>query len=243
MDISNSNNNINNYISNDQLQKKLCNDYEELFKKLSVQTTPYLKKNNKKVPYRKRNLNFDQYKKVNYNNSNEKSFSLIDMNFMERMEHFNNKKTNDIQKMQNYLTNIESYIHTFHPEMNSKSKNIVNLKNSTKINSKQKTENVNNKKLINYDRINELYLDYKNRNIKIKKLTKENDHNKEMCRILLEAIIDLYKNCLINSEEKLKLKRLIISKSKNIKQIYVDYFIQCRYDKNVFLSELKKNIK
>ena len=175
MDISNSNNNINNYISNDQLQKKLCNDYEELFKKLSVQTTPYLKKNNKKVPYRKRNLNFDQYKKVNYNNSNEKSFSLIDMNFMERMEHFNNKKTNDIQKMQNYLTNIESYIHTFHPEMNSKSKNIVNIKNLTKSNSKQKTENVNNKKLINYDRINELYLDYKNRNIKIKKLTKEND--------------------------------------------------------------------
>ena len=82
----------------------------------------------------------------------------------------------------------------------------------------------------------------KNKKNKMKSIS-ENDHNKEMCRILLEAIIDLYKNCLINSEEKLKLKRLIISKSNKIKQIYVDYFIQCRYDKNVFISELKKNIK
>ena len=120
-------------------------------------------------------MNFEQYKKVNFNNASKKSFSLIDMNFIERMEHFNNKKNTDIENMQNYITNVESHIYTFHPEMDSKSKNMVKIKNTIKTNSKQKTGSSNKKKNINYKRLNELYLDYKNRNIKIHKLAKEND--------------------------------------------------------------------
>ena len=74
-----------------------------------------------------------------------------------------------------------------------------------------------------------------------RKTTIENiNPNKEMCVRLLEVIIGLYKNCLINSEEKLKLKQLIISKSKKIEQIYVDYFILCKYGKDKFIKELKK---
>ena len=175
MDISNNNNNLNNYQNDEQPQKNIYNDYEELFKKLNEQTTPYLKKNNTKIPNHRHNLNFEQYKKVNFNNASKKSFSLIDMNFIERMEHFNNKKNTDIENMQNYITNVESHIYTFHPEMDSKSKNMVKIKNTIKTNSKQKTGSSNKKKNINYKRLNELYLDYKNRNIKINKLAKEND--------------------------------------------------------------------
>ena len=69
------------------------------------------------------------------------------------------------------------------------------------------------------------------------------NHDKEMYRKLLEIIFDLYKNCIINSEEKLQLKHLIISKSNKIEQIYTDYFIQCKYDKNIFISKVKKLLK
>ena len=68
----------------------------------------------------------------------------------------------------------------------------------------------------------------------------ENSCNKGMCLKLLEVIIDLYKNCIINSEEKLRLKQLIISKSKKIEQVYMDYFIFFKYDKNEFITKLKK---
>ena len=72
------------------------------------------------------------------------------------------------------------------------------------------------------------------------KTTIENNPKKEMCIKLLEVIIKLYKNCIINSEEKLKLKQLVISKSKKIEQIYKDYFVFSKYDKNELIKELKK---
>ena len=52
---------------------------------------------------------------------------------------------------------------------------MAKVKNTIRTNSKQKTESSSKKKNVNYKRLNELYLDYKNRNIKINKLAKEND--------------------------------------------------------------------
>ena len=56
---------------------------------------------------------------------------------------------------------------------------------------------------------------------------------------LLEIIIELYKNDKISLEQKLKLKRLVISKSSKILKVYNHHF-NC--DKETFLFELKKLI-
>ena len=71
----------------------------------------------------------------------------------------------------------------------------------------------------------------------------ENKHDIEMYRKLLEISFGLYRSCIINSEEKVKLKHLIISKSNKIERIYKDYFILYKYDKNTFISKLKEIIK
>lgn len=54
---------------------------------------------------------------------------------------------------------------------------------------------------------------------------------------LLEIIIELYKNDKISLEQKLKLKRLVISKSSKILKVYNHHF---NYDNEKFLFELKK---
>ena len=83
----------------------------------------------------------------------------------------------DLEKIKKDLINIEEDIYTFYPRTNkikkdkktNSEKNIkvrVNIKN--KNNSKRKTK-------LNYQRLNELYLDYKERKARIKKLEKENN--------------------------------------------------------------------
>lgn len=54
---------------------------------------------------------------------------------------------------------------------------------------------------------------------------------------LLEIIIELYNNDKISLEQKLKLKRLVISKSSKILKVYIHHF---NYDNKKFLFTLKK---
>ena len=99
---------------------------------------------------------------------------------------------------------------------------------------KRKNSNANYEIHVNKNR------NYEENNIKI---FRENFEDKQMFKELLELIYFLYKNCLINSEEKLKLKEIIISKSQKIKKIYVNYFIEKKYNKSKVVSELKKLIQ
>ena len=59
---------------------------------------------------------------------------------------------------------------------------------------------------------------------------------------LLEMINNIYKKGLINSEEKVKLKQLVIEKSKKIEYLYDNIYINSKNDINKLESEVKKII-
>ena len=69
----------------------------------------------------------------------------------------------------------------------------------------------------------------------------ENNKNNQ-CRNLLEMIKNIYKKGLINSEEKVKLKQLVIKKSKKIKYLYDNIYKNSNNDKTKLESEVKKII-
>ena len=68
----------------------------------------------------------------------------------------------------------------------------------------------------------------------------KNNNKKNHCRNLLEMINIIYKKGLINSEEKVKLKQLVIEKSKKIEYFYYNIFKNAKNDKNKLLFEVKK---
>ena len=66
--------------------------------------------------------------------------------------------------------------------------------------------------------------------------------NKNHYKNLLEMISNMYKTELINSEEKLKLKQLVIEKSKKIEHLYYNIYKNSINDKNSLVNEVKKII-
>ena len=105
----------------------------------------------------------------------KKKFHLSKMDFNQRLEHFSNKKNLDIKKIKSDISNIEEDIYTFYPKTNKKIQKIK-YENKSKSITKNNRNNYSKKKAkINYKRINELYMDYKERNIRLKNLAKEND--------------------------------------------------------------------
>ena len=50
----------------------------------------------------------------------------------------------------------------------------------------------------------------------------------------------MYKTGLINSEEKVELKKLVIEKSKKIEYLYYNIFTNSKNDKNALITEVKK---
>ena len=71
----------------------------------------------------------------------------------------------------------------------------------------------------------------------ISKISKKNHY-----RNLLEMINKMYKKGFINSEEKLKLKKLVIEKSKKIEYLYYNIYKNLKKDKNIIAAEVKKII-
>ena len=98
---------------------------------------------------------------------------LSTMTFNQRLEFFKNKKGSDIQKIKSILLNKESNIYTFNPKTNKPFFEKRPKSYSKKINYENSKEN--SKTRINYEYLNGLYLDYKKRNLKLKKLREEND--------------------------------------------------------------------
>ena len=68
------------------------------------------------------------------------------------------------------------------------------------------------------------------------------NNKKNHYRNLLEMTNKIYKKGFINSEEKLKLKQLIIEKSKKIDYLYYNIYKNSIKDKNALIAEVKKLI-
>ena len=119
-----------------------------------------------------------------------KDVPITNISFRARMKYFSDKKKQNLEKMIKNKKEEEKQIYTFHPKTGINKLNVIKYDNYLK------TENniINNKKRMpDYERINNLYLDYKDKKIKIDELTKEyykkagisftpniNDKNKEI---------------------------------------------------------------
>ena len=131
---------------------------------------------NQKEAFNNRNNDKSNHKKNHSANKIKMSFPLSMMSFNQRVEHFNNKKDFNIEHIKKEINNIENEIYTFYPKTNKKNQKInyeYRQKSRPKISKNNQTNE--RKKSINYKRLNELYMDYKERNIRIKKLERENN--------------------------------------------------------------------
>lgn len=84
---------------------------------------------------------------------------------------------------------------------------------------------------------------FKEINRENKKHVSLNISDENYCRNLLEMINNLYKDSLVNIEEKLKLKRLVLNNSDNIKYFFNNVYNNSRIPGEVFMSELKNMIR
>ena len=83
---------------------------------------------------------------------------------------------------------------------------------------------------------------------KLKKCITESEpitkiQNKNHYKNLLEMINKIYKKGLINSEEKIKLKKLVIEKSKKIGYLYYNIYKNSTNDTNLLVNEIKRIVK
>ena len=142
-------------------------------------------------------------------------------------EDSNHMKKESVLTLSNYVF-IEEPIISINPE--PKLIESSEVKSKIKINSTE--ENI---------------LQYKNSNKQKYKrnISSENDsmikkNNKNYYKNLLEMINKIYKMGMINSEEKVKLKQLLIGKSKKIEYLYYSIYINSKNDKKTLTTEVKK---
>ena len=64
--------------------------------------------------------------------------------------------------------------------------------------------------------------------------------NKKLYENLLEMINNIYRKGIINSEEKIKLKQLVIAKSKKLESLYYNIYSNKLLDQNVLKTEVTK---
>ena len=117
-----------------------------------------------------------------------KGVPITNISFRARMKYFSDKKQKNLEKMIKAKKDEEKKLYTFQPKTGENRLNVIKYDNYVN------KGNINNKKRMpDYNRINNLYLDYKERKNKLDDLTKEyykkagisftpmiNDNNKEI---------------------------------------------------------------
>ena len=173
-------------------------------------------------------------KSILYDNTCEEN--IITPYFVSNGESF----INNIEIVNNNNSNINFFIckksesidYLFNLPCNNLSQDI---NNSLKEN-KSKTDNIQNNdksKILNKINLNKNSKEEGKNNNKSKNLS-----NANIYKVLLKNIKELYKKRNITSPQKVKLKRLIISKSPKLENVYYSYYNN--NNKNKFIEDLKK---
>ena len=152
--------------------------YDDLINSINE---PKINRINKRRINRNSKMNKNKTSKKNFLNSHkindDKSYYLAPMkgipitniSFRARMKYFSNKKEKNLEKLVKQKKEAEKEIYTFQPKTGDNSLNVIKYNNA--YNEKNKSNNKNRK--VDYDRINNLYLDYKDKKNKIDELAKE----------------------------------------------------------------------
>ena len=152
----------------------------------------------------------------------------------ENKSNLNNSIENDFSIKKESVLTLSKYVFAEEPITPKNPKPILislpivqskNKKNSTK---EKIPQNVNINKYINI------------RNISSEADVFNKFNDKNYYRNLLEMINKIYKKGLINSEEKVKLKKLVIEKSKKMEYLYYNIYKNSKNDKNMLVTEVKK---
>ena len=119
-----------------------------------------------------------------------KDVPITNISFRARMKYFSDKKQKNLEKMIKNKMDKEKKIYTFHPKTGINKLNVIKYDNY--LNTENNINN-NRKRMPDYNRINNLYLDYKDKQAKLDELTNEyynkagisftpqiNDKNKEI---------------------------------------------------------------
>ena len=160
----------------------------------------------------------------------------------EEKNRISSKFLNQEQAIRDKNQKLEKII--FDKKNEGKNINLFLNNKDTKRNSSVKVDNQKNK----YYQMSEVKINYKNpKNLEddIRRESKKrtfsstylkSSQEKRMLKDLLVYVNDIFRKEIINCEEKLKLKQLIISKSEKLESIYQNYY---ENNKNKFIKELK----
>ena len=204
-----SNTSINNLLENLDNKKDTKNmidygsyyDYDDLINNISDnQKTKARKTINKSISIKSKK---DYLTPNNNIDENQNSYVLAPMakipvtniSFRARLKYYSNKKEKELKKMKQKLIEEEKQIYTFHPKTGENKLNVIKYNNyKNNLNLTQDFEN-NNKRKVDLNRIENLYLDYKDKINKREELAREyykeagisfspilKDNNKEMIR-------------------------------------------------------------
>ena len=197
-DYSNSVYNLLNNLDNNKRFDYNNYGYDDLINSINEPKTKKIPKRNisttNDIRLRKRDRK--SYLKTAFNDENKnksyilapmKGIPITNISFRARMKYYSDRKEKNLEKLLKEKKEKEKQKCTFEPKIGDNSLKVIKYNNMTEI------ENNNKKRKVNYDRINNLYLDYKDKDSKIDELTKEyyktegisfqpkiNDKNQEM---------------------------------------------------------------
>ena len=130
----------------------------------------------------------DENKNKNYVLAPMKSIPITSISFRARMKYFSNKKEKNIEKLKKEKREEEKNIYTFQPKTSNNSLKVIKYNNNT-----ESGNNTQKKKKVDYNRINNLYLDYKDKKSKIDILTKDYFKNAIYIKYFLYFIINYFR--------------------------------------------------
>ena len=217
---------------------------QEILNKISISSKNKL--NTLKIKNQIENLNqeslfnlFDIFSNIyrdDFRNNSSTSTTISNMSSLDLIPHYTSFKNysseKEVKKLENKAEIYDKIIDTprFELELNTIiEEQIENLSENNKINIKDSALT-----LSQYIFDNE----QNNNNLGNGKEQKETDINKFLN--LLIMINRLYKKDLINAEEKIKLKKMVLSKSIKIEKFYYDIYKNSDNDNEKLIQEIKK---
>ena len=164
--------NYDNYYNYDDLVSNLSQLSRDIRSKYNSNTSKSIASKDKSriVP----DSTIENFQSKSYMLSPMHKVPITNISFRARMRYFSNKKEKNLEKMMKQKVEEDNQRYTFHPKTGSNKLNVIKYNNygENNLNTYKDMEN-NSKRKVDKRRINNLYLNYKDKEDKIDRLTRE----------------------------------------------------------------------